>query len=243
MRPATAGTPVLETRGLTRRFGALVALDRVDLTVARGECVAVFGSNGAGKTTLFRLVTATLRPSAGTVSIAGLDPRRAEIEVRRLLGVVSHQTFLYDGLTTHENLSFFARLHGVRDPAARADELLARTGLVAKRDERVRALSRGMQQRIALARALVHEPELLLLDEPFTGLDPRAADWLHRTIEELRGEGRTILFISHDVPRGLALSDRWIFLARGRVTGAQPSRPEHRAALESGEVEGLGRGA
>ena len=223
---------MLEARALTRRFGARLALDRLDLTVAAGEAIAVFGPNGAGKSTLCRLLTSTLRPTAGTLRVAGQDPRRQERTVKRMFGVVSHQTFLYDGLSARENLLFFARLSGVPQPAARVETLLGTVGLGDRGDDPVRGFSRGMQQRLALSRALLHEPEILLLDEPFTGLDPQATRWLEATITDLRRRGTTLLMVTHDPARGLALSDRWILLARGRLTASGASPGTAREALE-----------
>jgi len=223
---------MLEASALTRRFGARVALDRLDLTVAKGEAIAIFGPNGAGKSTLCRLLTSTLKPTSGSIRVAGQDPRRQELAVKRMFGVVSHHTFLYDGLSARENLLFFARLSGVRQPAARVEELLRTVGLPDRGDDAVRGFSRGMQQRVALARALLHEPEILLLDEPFTGLDPQATRWLTTTIAELHGGGTTILMVTHDPARGLSLTDRWILLSRGRLTASGDSAATSREMLE-----------
>jgi len=223
---------MLEARALTRRFGARLALDRLDLTVAAGEAIALFGPNGAGKSTLCRLLTSTLKPTSGTLRVAGHDPRRQERTVKRMFGVVSHQTFLYDGLSARENLLFFARLSGVPEPAARVEALLGTVGLGDRADDPVRGFSRGMQQRLALSRALLHEPEILLLDEPFTGLDPQATRWLEATINDLRRRGTTLLMVTHDPARGLALSDRWILLARGRLAASGASSGTAREALE-----------
>jgi heme exporter protein A len=236
---------MLEAKALTRRFGARVALDRLDLTVNSGEAVAIFGPNGAGKSTLCRLLTSTLKPTSGTIRVAGKDPRRHELTVKRMFGVVSHHTFLYDALSARENLLFFARLSGVAAPAARVEFLLATVGLPDRGDDAVRGFSRGMQQRVALARALLHDPEILLLDEPFTGLDPQAGRWLESTIAELRGRGTTILMVTHDPAKGLALTDRWILLSRGRHTAWGESRTTSREALEDrlsavGTVPGVG---
>jgi heme exporter protein A len=236
---------MLEAKGLTRRFGARVALDRLDLAVAAGEAIAIFGPNGAGKSTLCRLLTSTLKPTSGTLRVAGHDPRRQELTVKRMFGVVSHHTFLYDALSARENLLFFARLCGVADPAARVEAMLRTVGLSDRGDDPVRGFSRGMQQRIALSRALLHEPEILLLDEPFTGLDPQATRWLESTIAGLRAAGTTILMVTHDPARGLALTDRWILLSRGRLTAGGDSRTTSREALEDrlsavGTVPGMG---
>ena len=221
---------MLEASALTRRFGARVALDRLDLTVAKGEAIAIFGPNGAGKSTLCRLLTSTLKPTSGSIRVAGQDPRRQELAVKRMFGVVSHNTFLYDALSARENLLFFARLSGVPEPAARVETLLRTVGLPDRGDDAVRGFSRGMQQRLALA--LLHEPEILLLDEPFTGLDPQATRWLTTTIAELHGGGTTILMVTHDPARGLALTDRWILLSRGRLTASGDSAATSREVLE-----------
>ena len=209
-----------------------MALDRLDLTVGAGEAVAIFGPNGAGKSTLCRLLASTLKPTSGTVRVAGKDPRRDERTVKRMFGVVSHHTFLYDALSARENLLFFARLSGVRAPVARVEALIGAVGLDDRADDPVRSFSRGMQQRIALSRALLHEPEILLLDEPFTGLDGEATRWLESTIAELHARGTTVLLVTHDRARGLALSDRWILLSRGRLAGSGASQGTHPETLE-----------
>jgi len=208
-----------------------VALDRLDLTVGRGEALAIFGPNGAGKSTLCRLLTSTLKPTSGTLRVAGHDPRRQERTIKRMFGVVSHQTFLYDALSARENLHFFARLSGVRETGPRVDALLREVGLGERGDDPVRGFSRGMQQRVALSRALLHEPEILVLDEPFTGLDPRAAHWLASTLASLQARGTTLLLVTHDPARGLALTDRWILLSRGRLTASGASRQTDRDTL------------
>jgi heme exporter protein A len=212
--------------------------------VGAGETVAIFGPNGAGKSTLCRLLTSTLKPTSGILRVAGHDPRKQEQKVKRMFGVVSHQTFLYDALSARENLVFFARLSGVLDPAARVDALLQTVGLGDRGDDPVRGFSRGMQQRVALSRAMLHEPEILLLDEPFTGLDPQATRWLESTIASLHARGTTILLVTHDPARGLRLTERWILLSRGRLTASGDSRLTRREALEEalgavGTVPGL----
>lgn len=223
--------PILLAEGLTRRFGPRVALDGVDLRVDRGESVAIFGPNGAGKTTLLRLLSSGLAPSSGSVRFEGRAVRGGEAALRARIGVLSHQTFLYDDLSAEENLVFFARLHGVADPAGRSDALLREVGLGARAHDRVRAFSRGMQQRLALARALVHEPSLLFLDEPFTGLDPSAAGAIRGTLGRFLAQGGTIVLTTHDVDDGLVFCSRWIFLARGRVEDEGTSRAFDRERL------------
>jgi heme exporter protein A len=204
-------------RGLTRRFGATTALDGVDLTVRRGEPVALFGENGAGKTTLLRVLSGGLRPTEGTLTIEGEDPRRRPAAARGRIGLLSHQTLLYDDLSAQENLVFFAKLHGLREPEAKAREALAAAGLSDRGDEPVRGFSRGMQQRVALARALLHDPPLLLLDEPSSGLDARASARLGVALADAGERGATWVLATHDVDLGLALCGRWVAMRRGRV--------------------------
>ncbi len=223
--------PILLAEGLRRRFGPRVALDGVDLRVDRGDSVAIFGPNGAGKTTLLRLLSSGLEPSSGSVRFDGRAVRGGDATLRARFGVLSHQTFLYDDLSAEENLVFFARLHGVADPRARSRALLREVGLGARSDDRVRTFSRGMQQRVALARALVHEPPLLFLDEPYSGLDPRAVEVIRGTLGRFLARGGTIVLTTHDVDEGLAFCSRWIFLADGRVADEGTSNPADRERL------------
>jgi heme exporter protein A len=180
------------------------------------------GPNGAGKTTLLRILATLARPSSGTVHVAGLDLVRAGIDVRRRVGFLSHRTLLYDDLTAEQNLGFYARMYDLEDAPARIDELLRRVGLAARRHDLVRTFSRGMQQRLAVARAVLHRPELLLLDEPYTGLDPVAGQVLTALLAELAGDGRTILLTTHDLARGLQVGQRLVVLAHGGVVHDVP---------------------
>jgi heme exporter protein A len=232
MTDSPTATDAIETRGLSRSFGALRALDRVDLDVAPGESVALFGPNGAGKTTLIRILTLCLKPSAGTLLLGGFDPRRDDRPIRERIGLISHHSFLYDDLTARQNLEFFAGLYGVPEPRDRADRLLAEFGLLPRAEDAVRTFSRGMQQRLSLARALVHEPRLLFLDEPFNGLDPHAARMLRGTLEQLRGAGRTIVLVTHNLAEGLQLSDRWLILRAGRIAAEGRSRDTDAASFD-----------
>ena len=203
--------PFLTTRGLTKRYSHRTAIADLDLTVGRGETWAVFGRNGAGKTTLIRLLSGLSVPSDGLVRIAGADPRRPG--VRRRIGVVGHSTFLMGDLTAEENLACWCDLYGLDRPKDRVDDWLDRVGLEDYRRERTSVLSRGQAQRLTLARALVPDPEILLLDEPFTGLDLPGAALLR---EEIGKEGRTTIFATHDVEAGLALADHVLALKAGR---------------------------
>jgi len=240
---------VISAIGLTKRFGALVALDHVDLSIRAGESVTLFGPNGAGKTTLIRILTLGLRLDDGRLSIAGFDPRKHDIEIRRRIGVISHHSFLYDDLSAGQNLEFYAKLYGVADPAARSRELLELMGLAHREEDRVGDLSRGLQQRVSVARSLVHDPPLLFLDEPFTGLDPQAADRLRALLGRLREEGRTVILVTHDLRQGIELGDRWILLSRGRIVDqgstadVDPGRfeEEYSARLSAPRNEGARR--
>lgn len=208
--------PALAARGLEKRFGWAVAVAGVDLVVPSGAALAVLGPNGAGKSTLLRLLAGLARPSAGSVEIAGL--RAQGREARAKVGLIGHETFLYPALTARENLIFAARLYDVPDPGPRADRLLAEAGLSDVADRPVGGFSRGMAQRVAIARALVHDPPVVLLDEPFTGLDRRAAARLAGRLAELRSERRTFLLATHDVASASRLADSAIVLSRGRIS-------------------------
>jgi heme exporter protein A len=210
----------VEARGLAKRFGRVVALHPLDLALAPGRVLAVLGPNGAGKSTLLRLLAGLGRPSAGTLAVGGeAADRRAR---RARVGLVSHATCLYPALTARANLAFAARLYGVADPAARADALLARFELGAVAVRRSGTFSRGTAQRVAIARALVHDPDVVLLDEPFTGLDARAADLLEGLVRELAGR-RTVVFTSHDLPRASRLADEALLLVAGRARPLEPA--------------------
>jgi heme exporter protein A len=195
----------------------------VNLTVMPGESLVIFGPNGAGKSTMIRILCALSRPTSGTVQIGGLDLRRHAEGIRKYLGVVSHAPLVYDSLTAEENLYFFGRLYGMNAPEERIAGMLERVGLYQRRKDLVRNYSRGMVQRLAIARALLHDPEILLLDEPDTGLDPQAAEMLHRLLGELSGRTavdqrrRTIVTVTHHLERGLSVADRVVIMANGRV--------------------------
>ena len=202
---------------LTQTFGPRRALDGVNLHIAPGEYVTLVGPNGAGKTTLLRILATLSRPTSGAVRVAGLDVDTHGPAIRRQIGYLSHRTLLYDDLTAAQNLAFTARMYDVADAEARIAALLARVDLAARRHDLVRTYSRGMQQRLAVARAVLHRPRLLLLDEPYTGLDPLAADALTALLAELAGEGCTILLTTHHLESAIAARGRVVVLHRGRV--------------------------
>jgi heme ABC exporter ATP-binding subunit CcmA len=208
---------VIETRALGRRFAGVTALHALDLTVRAGEAVAVFGPNGAGKSTLLRLLATLLRPSAGALWLFGRAVHDGGAAARRRVGFLSHQSFLYPDLTPTENLDFYARMFRVSKPWERVRALIERVGLTGWAHRPVRTLSRGLEQRCALARALVHEPDLLLLDEPFTGLDVDASTMLASMLRETHASGTTLLMTTHDMARGLEICRRGIILNSGRL--------------------------
>ncbi len=233
-----SAAPAIVTRGLSKRFAARTALHEVNLEVAPGESVALYGPNGAGKTTLLKLLTLGLRPTSGSFEVAGLTPGRQDQAIRRLVGLISHESFLYDDLTARQNLEFFAGMYGVEDPSGRAGQLLDEVGLTRRADDPVRTFSRGMRQRVSLARALVHDPQVVFLDEPFAGLDPAAARMLCGWLGRLRDEARTVVLVTHDVSRGLELCDRWILLSRGRIADGGSCAGITPAQLEGRLVDG-----
>src|SRR5215470_20077051 len=208
---------MVHLEGVMKHFGAMTALRGIDLQLDRGRCLGIFGPNGAGKTTLLRILATLIRPSAGTVCIAGCDAVREAEKVRPLLGVLSHRTFLYGHLTACENLQFYGRMFGVKQLAERITEVLQVVDLVTHAHQLVRTYSRGMQQRLAIARAILHDPQLLLLDEPYTGLDTHAAKRLHVLIERLHTEACTIIMSTHDLHRGLDVCDEIAIQCRGKI--------------------------
>jgi heme exporter protein A len=207
---------LVEARGLVREYGSVVAVDGIDLTLGRGEFLTVFGPNGAGKSSLLKMLGGAMRATRGTVAIGGAPLDFADGEWRRRVGMVSHQGFLYQQLTVEENLRFYGKLFGLSDLGGRIRARLERVGLADRAHFAVRKLSHGMRQRAALARALLHDPELVLLDEPYTGLDPAAATVLRGVLEELREDRRTVVMVTHNLAEGLALATRAAIQVRGR---------------------------
>lgn len=200
---------------IEKRYGGLYALRRISLEIATGECAVLAGRNGSGKTTLLRIAAQLARPSSGNVIF--LDGRKESIAEISQTGFVAHATMVYDELTAEENLLLFARLLGMAEPAARAETLLREVGLMERRGSLVRTFSRGMRQRIAIARALLNEPAILLLDEPATGLDPQGVTWLAETLRRMRDAGRTILMSLHGESEISSLATRAIRLEAGSV--------------------------
>jgi heme exporter protein A len=202
---------LLEARGIEKRFGAISALRGIDIDVVAHRVVGVVGPNGAGKSTLLKLLAGLARPTAGRIARSSGADRRGDV------GYLGHATLLYPELTAAENLEFVARLHGVADPAARARTLLEEEGLADVADRRAGTFSRGMAQRLSIARARVHAPTIVLLDEPYTGLDLPAAERLTARIRALRDSGEGLVLVTHDVRQAADLSDEVLVLIAGRV--------------------------
>jgi heme exporter protein A len=228
---ATGGSsPAVALEGVGRAYGERVALRDVTFTLPAGATVAVFGANGAGKTTLLRILAGLLRPHAGHAWVLGAELPREAYRARGRIGLLGHEPMLYRDLTVRENLRFHARLHGVN--AGRAEELVERVGLAARADEPLRTLSRGMAQRAAICRTVLHAPELLLLDEPLANLDPGGAAAVAPLIG--RGAGPARVLISHDAEQGLAEADHVLGLRGGRQAIWAPA-----AEVELGDVREL----
>jgi len=207
-------------RKLVKRFGLKTVLKGMDFYVSEGEFVALLGPNGAGKTTLLRILASLSRPTLGDVRIAGRRLPGQAASVRRLLGVVSHQPLLYGDLTAEENLAFFARLYNVPEEKKRISEVLELVGLTARRRDLVRTFSRGMQQRLAIGRAVLHDPLVMLFDEPHTGLDQDACEMLDTVLRNVAARQRTVVMTSHDLARVSNLASRFDVLSRGVVVAS-----------------------
>ena len=218
--------PVVEAHGLARAFGGRRAVDGVTFELAGGECLALFGPNGAGKTTLLRMLAGLLKPTAGTARIGGVELPGGP-EVRSAVGLISHASMLYGALTARENVELAARLYGVPDARRAALTALERMRVADRAEAPVRALSRGLQQRVSVARAMVHEPEVVLLDEPFTGLDAAGAAALSDALVELRSHGAALILVTHNIEEGLSLATRAAIMHGGRFV-----RVEERASLD-----------
>jgi heme exporter protein A len=213
---ASTGAAVLEARGLVREYGPVLAVDGIDLSLDAGEFLTVFGPNGAGKSSLLGMLAGAMRPTRGEVLVRGTPMSWSDGEWRSRVGIVSHRGFLYGRLTAAENLRFYGRLFGVDDLDHRVTEGLARVRLSERANFQARQLSHGMRQRLSLARALLHDPDVVLLDEPYTGLDPSAAGVLRGVLTELRDGRRTVVMVTHHLKEGLELATRVAIQVAGR---------------------------
>ncbi len=210
----------VEVAGVWKFYGDFPALRDVSFSVESGACIALLGRNGAGKTTLLRIIAGLSRPSRGQVRICGTENR--ERATRASVGILGHGISLYDELSANENLKLFARMYGVADPARTAAQWLERTGLERVKEGLVREFSRGMRQRLAVARAFLHDPSVLLLDEPFTALDDRAIALLQGLLRDAIEEGRTVVLSTHQLREALELATHVTLLVRGRLAHTGP---------------------
>jgi heme exporter protein A len=230
--PPVQTAAALGVTDLARSFGHVRALRGVSFALGKGDVLAVFGPNGAGKTTLLRLLAGVLRPDRGEITIEGRKVLRGDAETRRRIGLISHASLLYDGLTAAENLEFYARLYGLADRRALAMRALESVGLADRATSLAVTMSRGMTQRLAIARALLHDPEVVLLDEPFTGLDQRAAASLRDQLERLRAANRVVVMVTHNLDEGLGLATHVAVQVAGRFVECGPRRGDAAAYRE-----------
>ena len=222
---------MIKVRRLLKTFGPKPVLRGLDFGVMEGEFVALLGPNGAGKTTFLRILATLSRPKMGEVIVAGHHLPTEAAAVRRRLGVVSHQPLLYGDLSAEQNLRFYGWMYGVGDLTRRMEEVLRLVGLFPRRRDLVREFSRGMQQRLAIGRAILHRPEILLFDEPHTGLDQEAAAMLDGVLREIASAGRTVVMTSHDISRAADLADRVDILSKGVIAASQSTESHDPAQL------------
>ncbi len=233
---ATNAAMVVNAAGLGKRIDERSILSGINLEVAAGRFVGLLGANGAGKSTLLKILATLMPSSEGELKLFGRSVSRDCPAVRSRIGLIGHQTMLYRDLTARENLEFFGRLYGVPDPRGRAELLLEAVDLIDRADDAVKSYSRGMAQRLAIARALVHKPDLLLADEPFDGLDAPSARSLEGILGQLHEAGKTIVLVNHDIEQSLRIVERAVVLRRGRIVIDRPAK-ELDAAAVLGEME------
>lgn len=208
--------PIIEIEQLSKAYGYVPVLKKIDLSVAKGQFIAVLGANGSGKSTLLKMIAGLVKPTGGIIRVGGWDmPKEAEA-VRAQIGMVSHKALLYDNLTARENLRFFSRLYALSDDN-RINDLLKQVGLEKRADSLVNTFSRGMQQRLSIARALLHNPHVLLFDEPYTGLDQDAGAVLDELLTDAHQSGHTILMATHQLDRAARLAERIVIINRGTI--------------------------
>lgn len=225
--------PMIEVKKLTKSFGTLYALRGIDLQISRGTFLTIFGPNGAGKTTFLRILATLSRASSGRILIDGKPLKHQAEAVRRRLGVIAHATFLYDELTAVENLRFYGKMFDLKDIAGRSEQVLEDVGLGSRKNDLVRTFSRGMQQRLSIARAMLHDPDILLLDEPYTGLDQHAAKMLTDWLARLRSENRTIIMVTHELDSGITLAERAAIFLRGKLAYHEAVNSSSREAFRN----------
>ncbi len=246
MREAKGGESVAKSSAIdvskvSKVFGSRKALDKVTFDLPHGAFLSVFGPNGAGKTTLLRILATLSKPTSGSVAIDGLGLKDDPDAVRGRVGLISHAPMLYPDLTAEENLLFYAQLYGVENPQKRVLELLEAVGLKHRRMDVVRTFSRGMTQRVSIARALVNDPSVVLLDEPYAGLDPHAVEIFDELLASVR-QDRTFVMVSHDLEKGFAMASHVLVLARGRVVTFAEKEALDRAEFDQLYRETVGMG-
>lgn len=212
-----ADTAIVILEKVEKRFGSNTGLQGVSMRVRRGDFVILLGRNGAGKSSLLRVIAQLIRPNSGEVKVFGMDIRHKSESIREKIGFVAHNTLLYLHLTARENLRFYAKLYELNGADGEVQSALKEAGLEFNADRPVRGFSRGMQQRLAIARATLHQPELLLLDEPFSGLDLEAAELLSERLQQWVAAGRTIIMATHALEQGLRDVTRWVLLEKGQI--------------------------
>lgn len=208
---------ILVTKDITKSFGRFQVLNGVNLTVNRGDRYILFGSNGAGKTTLVKILSTIIPADSGELTIFGKKIKRRSKDIKAMIGFMSHEPYLYNELSAWENLNFYASLYSVKDKVERIESLLKEVGLYHRSHDRVGSFSRGMKQRLSLARAILHSPDIIFLDEPYAGLDIRAQEILNDIIVRLNREGKTFFFITHDIGNGFEIANRSGILSKGQI--------------------------
>ena len=217
---------MIEVKNLVKAYGLLPVLRKLNLSVERGQFVALLGPNGSGKSTLLRLLAGLIKPTAGTISVGGWELPRETAAVRAQIGMVSHKPLLYENLTARENLLFFCRIYNLDDHDGRIKRGLERVGLAKRGEDLVRTYSRGMLQRLTIARALLHDPHVLLFDEPYTGLDVDAAATLDALVREAHAEGHTLIMTTHELDHVGTLAERAVIISRGVIAYDAPMTPD-----------------
>ena len=228
-------------RDLRKDFGYLQALGGISFDLNKGEFLTIFGPNGAGKTTLIKILSGITQPTSGSAYVAGFDALGNDVRLRREIGVISHASCLYLDLTAFENLLFYAKLYSLESPETKANQAIAEIGLKLRRHDRVRTFSRGMQQRLSIARATLHDPSVLFLDEPFTGLDLQATNILKEHLHKLHTGKRTLIMTTHDISCGLEMCDKVAIQSRGKFLFMEPLAQVDRENFENIYTETLER--
>ncbi len=231
---------MIKVSGLRKSYGTVDAIRGIDLHIRMGEFLTLFGPNGAGKTTFLKILSTIIKPTHGKVEIDGLDVSEAHDDIRKKIGVISHKTFLYGDLTALENLIFYGRMYDIKSPESRARELIREVGLHGRENHYVRTFSRGMEQRLSIARALIHDPNIIYLDEPYSGLDQHAALMLRNLLKKLHTQDRTIIMTTHNITHGLEVSDRIVIQKKGRIVFEDDTKNHTTGSFEKIYFEKVG---